>query len=237
MNTTLRGITQNKTSSSNMKSLLESGSYTGTGFRSGSINDIIAHDSCEFKHTVMRSRHDYSNICSMFEYIHYQLHLVAVAGKTLHNYPNPKVHAHQPQFNFLSDEHPDNLPQFVFLSDERPDFYQVIFNFMSELLIFHEPDFNPNGKLWKYGQCLFVIFLMHFDEFRLQFPTHFIITKLENLLYQYKLRSGTLIDWGKKIKKDFLEKNSVLPQFTYLPGELFSWMRMMQQTKHEISQI
>ncbi len=53
MNTTLRAITQNKYSSSNLKSLLESGSYTGTGFRSGSINDIIAHDSCEFKHAVM----------------------------------------------------------------------------------------------------------------------------------------------------------------------------------------
>ena len=115
----------------------------------------------------------------MFKYVHCQPHLVAVAGRALHNYPNPKVHAHQPQL--------------VFLSDEYPDFYQVIFNFYQVIKM-------------KYGQCLFATFFMHFDEFRLQFPTHFIITKLENLLYQYKLRIGTLIDWGKKIKKNFLRK-------------------------------
>jgi hypothetical protein len=43
----------------------------------------------------------------MFEYVHCQPHLVAVAGRALHNYPNPKVHAHQPQLVFLSDEHTD----------------------------------------------------------------------------------------------------------------------------------
>lgn len=83
MNLTLRQLTPQSDNQSKPGTtvLALTDNYTGTGFRIGSLNTITAHQDCDFKHGVMRSGHDHTKMCDLFEYSIAHPHLVALAGR------------------------------------------------------------------------------------------------------------------------------------------------------------
>lgn len=166
--------------------------HTGTGFRIGSINNIVRHPNCGVEHAVMRSGHDHTNICSVFEYLYAQAHLVATAGRALQEYPSPKNKSPQPRLLFLNEENK-----------------VLMANFMTELFGFYESDFSPSGKLWEFAKCIFATFLMHVDNFLLSLPAHhFLVLKLQQISSKFQIATDQLRQWGELIRQDFYQKNA-----------------------------
>jgi hypothetical protein len=199
MNATLRQLTPGDARAKPGTTVLGlTDNYTGTGFRIGSINTITAHPDCEFKHAVMRSGHDHTNICAVFEYSIAHPHLVALSGRALQKYPYPKQLAVQPRIVF-----------------SRPHTASKINNLIRHLLHLHESYFQPDQKLWKFPCCLFATFLMHFEVFSTRFPRHLVMDKVRGVLQNCNLTCDQLRLWSREVRQDFLFKNRrVVPEST-----------------------
>ena len=88
----------------------------------------------------MRSWHDYTNFCSVFEYMHALPHIVATAGRLIQNYPST-----------------NNTTTYIN--------NHLVKYFIETYFHLYEDDIQENGKLWPFSECLFARFLMHFNEF------------------------------------------------------------------------
>ena len=154
-------------------------SSTGTDFRIGSLNTITAHHECDFKHAVMRSGHDHTNMCAAFEYSIAHPHLVALSGRALQQYPYPKQLSVQPNLSFMTPENSSKVT-----------------DLMRHLFHLHERYFQPNGKLWKFGCCLFATFVMHFESFSTQFFRHLLMDKVREVLAMCHITCEQLRLWS-----------------------------------------
>jgi hypothetical protein len=222
MNSTLRAITTKPTppigSKGSSKSTQISGkakivqgvdeNYTGTSFRIGSINTIINHDDCDYKHAVMRSGHDYSSMCAVFEYTLVSPHLVSTAGRALLNYPSPRLSSTEPRLIFVDQSNVERVT-----------------NFMKHLLNLFEEDFNEGEKLWKLGECLLATFIMHFSDFELHFGSHKIMAHVHSTCSRTSVTIEELRQWGPLIKSNFRESNQKRPEFRDVPVELAAYLQ------------
>lgn len=186
--------------------------YTGTSFRTGSINTVMANYYCEVKHAVMRSGHDHTNICSVFEYMHALPEMVATAGKVLSHYPDPTKQVHPPKLVFVNEE--NNVR---------------INNFIIDVLSINQDYLCPGGRLWPYVQTLFAVFIMHWTQFFHDFgSTNLIITTFLAKAVYYNISLDTLSDWCEQVRTDFKSSNSVLKGRAFNEDQILSFIAQME---------
>jgi hypothetical protein len=192
MNKTLKSMVMDKNKPDQLFAEGLTDDHTGTGFRIGSINHIIANQHCDYKHAVMRSGHDSKHLCAIFEYMFAMPSLVCIAGRVLADYPNPTMHTY--------------VPRLVFLTDENE---MTIRNVIVRLFHIDNNDFQYLGKLWKYMETLLAVFIMHFFNYHDEFKgSQKPIVEFNKVCTEFNIDHTTIRKWSIAIKDDFVQRNS-----------------------------
>ena len=142
--------------------------YTMTGVRSGSINDITAHEEMKFYDVLCRSGHDYANIGSLVEYIFWKDNWQASAGRTLGDWKYPRRRVKCPNLDCLDWD-----------QTTKDNFIMSLFH----VTLSHDY-FAPGKPLWPFMEACMAVFIMYFAQMRTDI--------LESLVDQHKLENHLL---------------------------------------------
>jgi hypothetical protein len=161
--------------------------YNGTSLRIGSVNEIVNNRNCELIHGIARGGWSVESINTIFEYLICSMKTIAVGGRCLAGWSNPRAGARSPRL-------------IVNLSEQ--DKIKVN-NLIGSL--FHV---NARDELLPILEIFLATLLMHFPYTMRRYGSNNPInSKLIFLASKYGIDREKLIEWGIAIKRDFVNKN------------------------------
>jgi len=169
---------------------------TATSIRTGAINDLVADwKNISFAHLVMRSGHDHTNLCAVFEYIWANHFLQATAGRSLGGWPHPQHRISPPTFTPITDElHVDRI---------------LVTNFIHALLCIDDNDLGVCGRLWMFSVTCAATFMMYYPDFKKDIgSSHFVVIHAEAVFTKFGLNSSTVREWSNKIRSNWDRENA-----------------------------
>jgi len=143
----------------------------------------------------MRSRHDHSNICAVFEYVWANFFLQATADRSLGGWPHPQNRISPPTFTPIID-------------GMRVD-RNLVTNFIHALLRVDDNELGLNGRLWMFSLTCAATFMMHYPDFKKKVGSnHFVVVHAEAVFTKFGLNSATVREWCNKIRSYWDRENA-----------------------------
>jgi hypothetical protein len=143
----------------------------------------------------MRSGHDHTNLCAVFEYIWANFYLQATAGRSLGGWPNPQHRVCPPNFNRIVE----NLKV-------DPN---LVTNFIHVLLQIEDDNLGLHGRLWMFSLTCAATLMMYYPEFKKQVGSHHLAVKhVEAVLTKFGINSAGLRDWSHEIRTGWDHDNA-----------------------------
>ena len=166
-------------------------SHTGGSFRIGSINEIVSNPYCGITHAALFAGHDYSQVCTVFEYALASLHMIcssarAVAGSVTAGLRTP-------------------APRPVFLYNMSEEEKNQTLQFFKTLLNLRWDCFQENGRLWGYVERMIAAYVMHYPSIvRSRSRDHFITEKIDTEFYKSgnRVTKSKIILWSEEVRQD-----------------------------------
>jgi len=166
---------------------------TGKGLRVGAATDIASSQSGGIFHAIMRGGWDFSGECSIFEYIMGLDVTIAVGGKILSGYSNPRNKIYPPECVFINN---GNREQVMALIETC---YPLTY-----------PEFGVDGCLFQFKLSVFATFLMRLPSFVSKYTAqHAVVCKFKHNMMRHHFTWNDIMQWSAAIEEEWLRLNFV----------------------------
>mmetsp|Transcript_28891 Transcript_28891/g.44624 ORF Transcript_28891/g.44624 Transcript_28891/m.44624 type:complete len:533 (-) Transcript_28891:285-1883(-) len=159
--------------------------------RVGATDDMIFNHMVSVFAAIARGGWDFKADSTLFHYFTQELH-VSQGGKALANWSNPNMHVSAPTLKAITDEN-DDVERFckaLFASADIP---------------------GINSELVDVRNVMVATLLRYFDDVYNEMKKgrdSLLILTLHNAAIACEIDFGTIRDWGKEVKEDFITKNA-----------------------------